>query len=177
MAALHDVPFLFNFGVHVKSSLFSTLNSISWCLSIVRDPTMRLFAPRVPLRTPSPESNKKQGAPVSPNKMQLLSTTLITATTPSSSSRYKTRPSHSAPTPRNLNNRTPHTCSVVMNNSAPETVAHFPSVDWQSNYNRAQRSLNKLKLVRFQNWESSSRSRNTSDCLITQWIPSTSENH
>ncbi|KAL5263499.1 hypothetical protein ACHWQZ_G008763 [Mnemiopsis leidyi] len=80
---------------------------------------------------------------------------------------------------RNYAKRTPHTCSVVTNSEspAPETVTHFPSVDWQSNYHRAQRSLNKLKLVRFQNWETSSRTHRNSGCIVTQWVPSASDSN
>jgi len=80
---------------------------------------------------------------------------------------------------RNYAKRTPHTCSVVTNSEspAPDAVTHFPSVDWQSNYHRAQQSLNKLKLVRFQNWETSSRKRQNSGCIVTQWVPSVSDSN
>ena len=86
---------------------------------------------------------------------------------------------NSVPTSRNYAKRTPHTCSVVTNSEspAPETITHFPSVDWQSNYHRAQQSLNKLKLVRFQNWETSSRTRQNSGCIVTQWVPSVSDSN
>ncbi|XP_063694156.1 tubulin monoglutamylase TTLL4-like isoform X7 [Bolinopsis microptera] len=195
----------------------------------IREPTSRVFVPRVPMPTPSSPVQSSQSGASTPNKPELVSTTLITATNPYNSPavRYKSRPSHSAPssggtqrsTPgrsvaqsvalrtaavqrssvpyyvqrsttvqrssvpsvaaRNYAKRTPHACSVVTNSEspAPDTITHFPSVDWQSNYHRAQQSLNKLKLVRFQNWETSSRTRQDSGCIVTQWIPSVSDSN
>ena len=204
--------------LNVAQHTHPTATSSFW--SFIRESTgpNRLFAPRVPLPTPSsPVSSSKSGSST-PNKTPLVSTTLITATNPycSPAVRYKSRPSHSAPssgsaprspgpsaTPRNsvphyvqrsatvqrnsvpstvsrnYAKRTPHACSVVTNSEspAPDAITHFPSVDWQSNYHRAQQSLNKLKLVRFQNWETSSRTRQNSGCVVTQWIPSVSDSN
>ena len=67
--------------------------------------------------------------------------------------------------------------------TTPSTVTHLPSVDWQSNYYRARKSLNKLKLVKFQNWEPASRTPAASRSqaranpyLTTQWIPAAADN-
>ena len=161
MCVLYVSPFSFyhQFNFHYCCIMGNGNDNaiVRWCYSFTRQlgtRSGRLFTPRVPLQITTKHP---------PSKIAHISTT-----TP----RFKTRSTRSAPpsVPR-----TPHSCSVVTdhtNHASSSTVTHFPSVDWQSNYHRAQRSLNKLKLVKFQNWEVSARTPAAEDkcSLVTNWV-------
>ena len=164
-------------------------------LSLVRE-SSELFIPRQPLRLLAHQSHPplsrllqsptRQPLNSAASNRSLTSQAASPAPTPSSSRqpsstnrkttpntiRYKTRPTRSAPS---TVERTSHQCAIVCNQSTPNTVTHLPSVDWQSNYYRARKSLNKLKLVRFQNYEAASRTPAANPYIITQWIPAAAD--
>ena len=81
------------------------------------------------------------------------------------------RGSHSAPVERCNDKRSALPCNIISALSqSSEADTHLPNPDWKSNYIRAKKSLNMLRLVKFQNWDPQPKAVNNDNALITQWV-------